>query len=393
MPFDTCTRPHSPTLVGETLFENLAEQFPTCLQHAPRELIGSVAECPSEDDVLSFTNGQLDAAHVLGIDEHLARCSSCSRVVTDLLSELAAPSGTHPMLVPCMFPPATQVAGRFSIERLIGRGGMGEVYAAVDQRHGRTVALKTVLATHCDSRRAMMRLVAELRATRRIRHPNVCRARGMGMHTHDAANGMCCRFIVMDYIEGETLGQRTRREGVLPLPEALRVGRQILLGLEASHAAGVVHLDVKSDNVMLRAGSESRAVLIDFGLACTTPAGTFQPRPQGSPRGTPSYMAPEQILNQPVSPHMDVFGFGVVMFELLTGQHPFRSRQRSPIGPSELLETRALRAEELPLHPALTLGSLSKRLDDFVAACTEADPHHRIPNAATALAHFDSLGS
>jgi eukaryotic-like serine/threonine-protein kinase len=161
-----------------------------------------------------------------------------------------------------------------------------------------------------------------------------------------------------------------------------------LLGLKAIHAADVAHLDVKSDNVMLHDNShEPHAVLIDFGLARAAAAGAPLPDCPRSPAGTVSYMAPEQLRNQPVGPHTDVFGFGVVFYELLTGLHPFAARERSSV------ELKTLREDELPLRPARVSSSVPVEIDDFVAACTRADPAARYPDAAAALQQFDQLRS
>jgi serine/threonine-protein kinase len=377
-------------LRGEAFIQDLAETLPTCLRENLPWLVASEpvgSECLSEDEVLDFTSGQLAGEHVRRIDEHLGECHVCSRLVTEMLGELAERSSTHAVLVPCVFAPSTLVGGRFEIERLIGRGGMGEVYEARDTQRGRTVALKTVLAARCDSPRAMARLSGELHATLALEHPNVCRAHGMGVHVESEPNGVSCRFIVMEYIEGETLGQRTRREGAPPLGEALSIARQLLLALHAIHRAGIVHLDVKSDNVMLRAGAEPHAVLIDFGLARPTLSNLHTPTRHQSPLGAALYMAPEQLARHPVGPHTDVFGFGVVLYELLTGVHPFQVHQASS------LEARTLRENELPLRPSRALDSISEPLDELVAGCTQPDPSSRISDAAAALRYLDAFVS
>lgn len=373
----------------ETFLHDFADTLPTCLRENMPPLAPDPfgSECLTEDEVLNFTGGQLAGEQIRRIDEHLGYCSTCSRLVMDMLGDLAEQSTTHPVLVPCVFEPSMKIAGRFVIERLIGRGGMGEVYEAWDLKRRRTVALKTVLAASCDSRQAMTRLAGERRATLELEHPNVCRADGIGMHTEGGANGIRCRFIVMEYIEGETLKQRTRREGTLPLRQALAIARQILLGLQAIHQANIVHLDVKSANVMLRAGAEPRAVLIDFGLAQPILSDDLTPTRPCSPRGTASYMAPEQLASQPVGPRTDLFGFGVVLYELLTGTLPFKVRHGS------VLETRTSCEKPLPLRPSRVLGSISAKLDDLVAGCTQPDPRNRFPDAATALRYLDALVS
>jgi serine/threonine protein kinase len=334
---------------------------------------------------LEFTAGTLERARVRRIDEHLGLCATCSRIVLSALEELAdhSPSPPEPDLIPLLFSPPALVANRFEVRRLLGRGGMGEVYEAYDRRHQCTVALKTVLASRCDSGRAMLRLARESKLSRRIEHPHVCRGRGTVVH-EDAADGGRLRVIVMDFVDGETLGRRVRDSGPIPVAEVRCIARQILLALEAIHRARVLHLDVKSDNVMLRAGSPSpHAVLIDLGLA----------RPMGSTSdtasaaralaGTLSYMAPEQRQSQPVGPQADLFSFGVVVFEMLTGRHPF------PEPTGALPGTRPVGDRDLPLHPARLVTGLCHEIDDYVATCTRADPRLRYPDAGSALRHFD----
>jgi serine/threonine protein kinase len=383
-----------PMNVGERFLDDLSETLPILLREPPDErevaALAEVSNCLSEDDVLSFTAGQLDAGQIRRIDEHLARCGTCSRLLTEVLGEGSdeRPTQAPSPMVPVVFAPSTKVCDRFVIERLIGRGGMGEVYKAFDLQRRRTVALKTVLAARCDSRQAMARLTFELQASRRIGHPNVCRVFGTGVHRDDPCSGVRFRFLVMDYIEGESLGERLRCDGAICLSQALAIARQILLGLQAIHAAGVVHLDIKSDNVMLREdGPEPRVLLIDFGLARAALGGEPAPTYPRSPAGTVSYMAPEQLLNQPVGFHTDVFGFGVVFYELLTGLQPFAA------GHGSLALAKTLRADELPLRPSLFSRALPTEVDDFVAVCTSADPATRYRDAAAALQRFDQLRS
>jgi eukaryotic-like serine/threonine-protein kinase len=381
---DACASPR------RSLAQEVSDTLPSLLlDSSDRETADhepSQTDCLSEDEVLNFCDGQLALQKLRRVDEHLSQCSLCSCLVADTLGDLVRPSTPHALfpLVPFVYAPGTRVAGRYVIRRLIGRGGMGEVYEAFDLRRERAVALKTVLATRCDSRQAMARLKLELNIGRRIHHPNVCRAYETG--THEDGGAVRMRFITMDLVEGETLGQRLRTRGALPTPEARAVARQVLQGLAAAHAQGVLHLDVKSDNVMLRDEPGGlHAVLIDFGLARCAPSGEPASTGRRHPAGTVSYMAPEQVLQQPIGPATDIFGFGVVSFELLTGRHPVTLQSGNAMPP------RRLRSAELPLHPARAAAGISPDVDRFVAACTGADRERRFPDAATALEQLDRL--
>jgi eukaryotic-like serine/threonine-protein kinase len=346
------------------------------------------SDCLSEDDVLSFAAGGLKRVQIRRIDEHLGRCGTCSRLVTDVLGEDATSPSTNEAfpLVPFVFAPSSVVDDRFAILRPLGRGGMGEVYAALDLERQQVVALKTVRASRCDSRRAMAELAHELRAGGSIEHPNVCRIHATGVHEQHGLERLCVRFIVMDYIDGVTLGQRVREHGALPPAEARSIARQILLGLEAIHSGRIIHLDVKSDNVMLHSPlGVQRAVLIDFGLARATAARGVAARRVERPIGTPSYMAPEQLRGEALGPHTDVFGLGVVLYEMLTGRQPFAGARGA------LDVARAARESELPLRPAAIVSHVSLDVDAFVATCTRASARDRYPDARTALTHFDQI--
>jgi len=217
------------------------------------------------------------------------------------------------------------VGQRYVIRQFIARGGMGEVYEAFDRELQERVALKTVTSTACDNRGAVRRLKAEVQLARRVSHPNVCRIYDFGTH---AAQGALApvSFLTMEFVDGETLGQRIRAGGALPVAEARQLGRELLNGLRAAHAAGVLHRDFKSDNVMLRRSEQGFSPLIlDFGLAraLDQPGRTSSTSHRGLV-GTLAYIAPEQFEGKPHTTAGDVYSFGVVWFEMLTGELPFK---------------------------------------------------------------------
>lgn len=261
------------------------------------------------------------------------------------------------------------LGGRFAVERLLSRGGMGEVYVAFDRMLEQRVALKVMLATLADDERAVRRLCQEVRTARRIRHPNVCGVYDVGVH--DADRRDTCYFMTMDYIEGSSLRSWSRQR---QLPEACvsRLSRQILSALDAVHSAGIVHGDLKADNVMItgEAGAE-RAVLIDFGLARRIRGKTRT----AQPAGTVGYMAPELARGARATVCTDVFAFGVVLFEMLTGCLPFDRRH----GHSAALAVRALRPELDAAHEA------------FLERCLRPAPQDRFPNIASVRRAFDAI--
>jgi tetratricopeptide (TPR) repeat protein/tRNA A-37 threonylcarbamoyl transferase component Bud32/TolB-like protein len=217
------------------------------------------------------------------------------------------------------------IADRYRVERFLGLGGMGEVYEVEDLEIGERVALKTVRHEIADSPRALERLRRELQLSRKVTHPNVCRMFDLG---RDAARDVT--FLTMEIVRGETLADRIRGKGRMTEAEALPLLRQMAAGLDAAHAAGIVHRDFKSANVMLVGdGAEARAVVTDFGLASrlrpvedptATATATLS---GGSLVGSPAYMAPEQVEGGEVGPASDLYALGIVAFEMITGKLPF----------------------------------------------------------------------
>ena len=210
--------------------------------------------------------------------------------------------------------------GHFEIEALIGKGGMGEVFRARDTRLGRTVAIK-MIPTHLSHRGELrQRFEIEARAIAGLSHPRICALFDIGVHDGSA-------FMVMEYLEGESLASRLLK-GPIPLKEALSYGVQIADALDAAHRGGVVHRDIKPGNIML---TKAGVKLLDFGLARLRDRGhednadnpTLSVTGIGSVMGTPQYMAPEQIEGREADARSDVFAFGSVMYEMLSGRKAF----------------------------------------------------------------------
>src|SRR5262245_1265431 len=221
------------------------------------------------------------------------------------------------------FAPGDVLAGRFRVERFIARGGMGEVYAARDSTLGGEIALKTIRPEIALHRTANQRFLREIQLARKVTHPNICRIFDLFQHTPSgdgASSPAPISFVTMELLNGETLDERLAREGALGVERAQPIVAQMVAAVSAAHAAGVVHRDFKSGNVMLLdAGADSapRVVVTDFGLAYSvTPAAADDSAPVslvGEVLGTPGYMAPEQLEGGAVTPAADVYALGVVM--------------------------------------------------------------------------------
>jgi serine/threonine-protein kinase len=205
------------------------------------------------------------------------------------------------------------LAGRYAIERELGRGGMAVVYLANDLRHDRTVAIK-LLQPDITSSLTAERFLREIRITARLQHPNI-----LGLFDSGAEGGFC--YYVMPYVEGETLRERLEREGRLDLAEAMGVATDLSAALSYAHSRGVVHRDIKPENVLFSAG---KAMLADFGLARALSEGQRTITVAGMSLGTPAYMSPEQAQGlEGIDHRSDIYALGCVVFETVAGQPPF----------------------------------------------------------------------
>jgi serine/threonine protein kinase len=348
-------------------------------------------ECLSDEDLLAFAGGTLDSARELEAHSHLDQCEVCQRLLSEAAHALAT-AVTLPVAESdelswhTTFQPGTLVGHRYLIRHFIARGGMGEVYEAFDRELQERVALKTVTSTASDSPGAVRRLKAEVQLARRVSHPNVCRIYDFGTHLM-AETGAQISFLTMEFVEGRTLGQRLRVAGPLPVDEARALGRELLSGLSAAHAAGVLHRDFKSENVMLRdePGGGCSPLILDFGLARALGEGS-RSSSASTPNllGTFSYIAPEQLQGRPHTTASDVYSFGLVWFEMLTGELPFQSPS-SPVGAA------LARLQESAVAPSSKNPAVPRDLDAIVLRCLRRSPKDRYKTAQEVLSALDAF--
>jgi serine/threonine-protein kinase len=271
-------------------------------------------------------------------------------------------------------------AGRYQIERMVGRGGMGSVYRALDVMVGDVVALKILDASVATSGDQIEWFRREVRLARRITHPNVAR-------THDMGEQAGAHYITMEFVEGTTLqdllrtreaaageGDGKRRRQALEPARAARIALAVSEGLAAAHAAGVVHRDLKPANVLI--DLNGRVVLTDFGIARTLADENAGARTQGVV-GTPLYMAPEQLSGLPVDQRADIYALGLMLSEMLTGELPFAAQ--TPIA------TALARLTQPPPDPRTLRPELPEALAELVLQCLAQRPEER-PASATAVA-------
>jgi serine/threonine-protein kinase len=208
------------------------------------------------------------------------------------------------------------VLDRYVVERLVGIGGMGEVYRARHRKLGMPVAVKTI--TGNASPELIARFAREATLLARVRHPNVVSILDVGQ-TGDGSECM-----VMEFLEGEALDARLERRGALPWPEVRAIGLSILKGLDAIHGAGIVHRDLKPGNVLIARGNPEVVKLVDFGIAHSSSAAQGQKYTRtGATIGTPAYMPPEQLVGGHVDARSDLYAVGLLLYELAVGSLPF----------------------------------------------------------------------
>jgi len=249
---------------------------------------------------------------------------------------------------------------QYEIRAKLGEGGMGVVYSAEDTRLGRAVALKFLHPALLASPGESQRLLREARAAARLNHPNICTV----YEINEDAGGA---FIAMQLIDGITLRDRVL-SGSIAVDEALRILLQIAEGLAEAHRAGIVHRDMKSSNVMLT--PTGRAVIMDFGLA--RPSGSPEREERFSSRGTQSYMSPELSRGDAIDQRADIWSLGVILYEMLSGQLPFRGEDEDAVARSIMNDAMRPIAELRPGLPAEVVR--------IVERCLEKNPAARYQN-------------
>ena len=282
--------------------------------------------------------------------------------------------------------PGEQLAGRFTIVRFVARGGMGAVYEATDVLLRSRVALKLLEGPITTNAAAIERFRREVLLSRRVSHPNVCRV--YELYESRTVAGAAVQFLVMEFLEGETLAQRIARAGRLTTTEALPLVQQMCAGLAAAHAEGVIHRDFKSGNVMLvphgsgEGHGAPRVAITDFGIARALGSVMGEEALTGAAGivGTPEYMAPEQVTGGEISPATDVYALGVVMYQLVTGQLPFSG--------ATPLATAVRHIEQPPPRAELAAPGLDPRWSRTIRRCLDRDPHRRYQSAGAVVAEL-----
>jgi serine/threonine protein kinase len=300
-------------------------------------------------------------------------------------SSVSASFSRPPSPAPATIHEGEVLGDRYRVHHRLGKGGMGEVYLAEHIAIGRKVAIKTLNAHLQDKPEIAERFMQEARTSSLVRHTNIVDILDFG-HTDRGAP-----YFVMEYLEGEDLKTVLKRERVLPWERARDIILQVCAALAAAHAQGVVHRDLKPDNIyLIRQGEQELVKVLDFGIAKISREAGEEMTQTGVLLGTPEYMSPEQAQDQPLDGRSDIYAMGVLMFRMFTGRLPFRAKafmavlamhmQQPPPRPSEVDPTRPVS----PRQEAVILRCLAKNPDERYQSADEL---------AAAIREIDAAGA
>jgi predicted Ser/Thr protein kinase/class 3 adenylate cyclase len=267
-------------------------------------------------------------------------------------------------------------AGRYKIDSILGRGGMGVVYKATDEQLDETVAIKTLTGdVMTRSPEDLERFKREIRLARKITHRNVLR-------TYDYGEAEGVYFISMEFVRGYTLNELMDEAPSRQMPPRATIGiaRQICRGLHAAHEQGIIHRDIKPQNVLIDAKGEVK--LMDFGVARMTETADAMTQ-AGLIVGTPHYMSPEQVQGKQLDPRTDVYAMGVLLYELLIGKRPFESTSLTGILTAHIMEKAKAPIEIRP--------DVGRAMNAIVMRCLEKDPAARYSDAGALLSDLDRV--
>jgi eukaryotic-like serine/threonine-protein kinase len=323
--------------------------------------------CNGDAELESQIFGMLDADARQG--------GPLDRALFDAAHSFASESST-PQLAPGVI-----ISARFEIVRHVGSGGMGQVYEARDLDLDMRIALKIIRPEIASNPEVLARFKREVRLTRRVTHPNVCRTFDLQRHVGDLGGGVGdVTFLTMEFLDGETLRDFLIRKRRLPPDEALPIIRQMADGLSAAHDLGIVHRDIKPSNaILVQNPNEPRTVITDFGLARFSLSRNHSESALSSLTGTSvgigtlAYMAPEQLDGAEITAATDIYALGLVMYEMVTGSKAFS--EHLPFGGI------ATRLKGPPPSPRLLAPGLSAEWEGAILRCLEPNPLARFNRA------------
>lgn len=265
-----------------------------------------------------------------------------------------------------------KILGKYRIESLIGRGGMATVYSAIHQQLGSKVALKVLPAGFAGQAEMAERFLREARTAAQLNHPNIVR-----VYDVDQIDGVS--FFVMDFVDGKSLKQVMKATGIIPESQLVEISKSVLSALHEAHSRGIVHRDIKPDNIMI--DRKGNALVTDFGIAKTTIDSDLTRT--GMFLGTVKYASPEQIKGEPVDSCSEMYSWGVVMYEMATGTSAFKSEEPTAILFNIINDT--------PTEPQIVNPSLSLPLAQLITKSISKERNERFGSANAFLAALDGL--
>jgi eukaryotic-like serine/threonine-protein kinase len=272
--------------------------------------------------------------------------------------------------------PSELISGRYRLAEPIGRGGMATIYRAVDEHMmDRPVAVKVLREVYSSDPKFVTRFQREARAASALQHPNI-------VQVFDYGQSGDSYYIVMEFIDGMDLRRYLKRRGVLPIERGVQIAREVALGLGAAHRRGIVHRDVKPQNVMLN--DDGLVKLTDFGIASMyKDADAERLTTTGMTLGTVQYYAPEQAQGEIVRPSADIYALGIVMYEMLTGQTPFDGDTPVAVAMKHI--------QEEPEPPSALNPRIPPSLERIILRCLDKDPQARFRDGDTLAAALDNF--